>query len=215
MKKGGRNNNIMGLKEKLKSDPRIKELVMWMIHPPRRPRPRLWIRLFVNPFFHKKGKNSLIRHRHSRIDVFPYNKFDVGTNTIIESFTTINNGVGDVLIGNRCRIGIGTVIIGPVTLKDGSGTGQHVFLGGFNHGYKDGNENSSTQALDIKGIIIDEDAHIGANSVVLAGVTIGKRCQIGAGSVVTKSIPPYSVAVGNPCRVIKKYNFQTNEWEKA
>ncbi len=205
----------MGLKEKLKSDPRIKKLVLWMIQPNRRPRPRLWIRLFVNPLIHKKGKNSLVRRRQSRIDVFPYNKFTVGDDTIVESFTTINNGVGDVLIGNRCRVGIGTVIIGPVTMKDGSGTGQHVFLGGFNHGFKDGNQNSSTQALEIKGIVIEEDSHIGANSVLVAGVTIGKRCQIGAGSVVTKSIPSYSVAVGNPCRVIKRFNLETNEWEKV
>lgn len=205
----------MGLKEKLKSDPRIKKLVMWMIHPSRRPRPRLWIRLFVNPFFHKKGKKSLVRSRQSRIDVFPYNKFDIGSDTIVESFTTINNGAGDVILGDRCRVGIGTVIIGPVTMGNGSGTGQHVFMGGFNHGFKDGNENSSTQALEVKGIIIEEDAHIGANSVIVAGVTIGKRCQIGAGSVVTKSIPPYSVAVGNPCRVIKQYNPKTGNWEKV
>jgi acetyltransferase-like isoleucine patch superfamily enzyme len=205
----------MSLKEKLKSDPRIKKFTMWMIHPPRRPRPRLWIRLFVNPFFHKRGKHSLVRSRQSRIDVMPYNKFDVGADSIVESFTTINNGAGDVFIGDKCRVGIGTVIIGPVTMKDGSGTGQHVFMGGFNHGYKDGNENSSTQALDVKGIIIEEDAHIGANSVIVAGVTIGKRCQIGAGSVVTKSIPPYSVAVGNPCRVIKRFNNETKLWEKV
>ncbi len=205
----------MSLKEKLKSDPRLKKFVMWTIHPPRRPRPRVWIRLFVNPFFHKKGKNSLIRRRNSRLDVFPYNKFNVGNDSVVESFTTINNGVGDVLIGNRCRVGIGTVIIGPVTMKDGSGTGQHVFLGGFNHGYKDGTVNSSVQELDIKGIIIEEEAHIGANSVVVAGVTIGKRCQIGAGSVVTKSIPPFSVAVGNPCRVIKQFNHETQTWERV
>ena len=62
-------------------------------------------------------------------------------------------------------------------------------------------------------MVVEDEAHIGANSVVLSGVTIGKRCQIGAGSVVTKDIPPYSVAVGNPARVIKKFNFETNQWE--
>lgn len=206
---------IMKLKERLKSNQRIKKIIMWMIHPNRRPRPRLWIRIFINPFFHKRGKHSLIRKRNSRIDVFPYNKFDVGYDSVIESFTTINNGAGDVVIGDKCRVGIGTVIIGPVTMKNGSGTGQHVFMGGFNHGYQDGNQNSSTQPLDVRGIVIEEEAHIGANSVVLAGVTIGKRCQIGAGSVVTKSIPPYSVAVGNPCRVIKQYNHETKQWEKV
>lgn len=204
----------MGLKEKLKSNKNIKSLVMWMIHPPRRPRPRLWIRWFVNPFFHKRGKRTVIRFRSSRIDVFPYNKFSVGSDSTVESFTTINNGSGDVVIGNRCRVGIGTVIIGPVTMKDGSGTGQHVFIAGFNHGYADGSKNSSVQALDIRGTVIGEDSHIGANSVVVAGVKIGKRCQIGAGSVVTKDIPDFSVAVGNPARIIKQFNHDTQQWEK-
>jgi len=205
----------MGLKEKLKANPKVKKLVMWMIHPSRRPRPRLWIKWFVNPIVHKRGKNALVRYRHSRIDVFPYNRFDVGADSTVESFTTVNNGSGDVIIGDKCRVGIGTVIIGPVTMKNGSGTGQHVFMAGFNHGYSDGSQNSSTQALDVRGIVIEEEAHIGANSVIVAGVTIGKRCQIGAGSVVTKDIPPFSVAVGNPAKVIKQFNHETNQWERV
>lgn len=40
--------------------------------------------------------------------------------------------------------------------------------------------------------------------VVCGGVTIGEECVIGAGSVVTRDIPPYSLAAGNPCRVIRK-----------
>ncbi|MBT8187075.1 MAG: acyltransferase [Croceitalea sp.] len=97
-------------------------------------------------------------------------------------------------------------------MGNGSGLGQHVFVSGFNHGYTDASKNSSQQALDIRPTIIEEEAHIGANSVVLAGVTIGKRCQIGAGSVVTKDIPPFSVAVGNPARVIKQFNHDTQQW---
>jgi len=205
----------MGIVQKIKSNPKTKKLVLWMISPPRRPRPRLWIRWFVNPFIHKKGKNTVIRRRRSRIDVFPYNRFDVGCDTTIEDFTVINNGSGNVIIGDRVRVGIGSVIIGPVQMGSGSGLGQHVFVSGFNHGYKDGTKNSSVQALDIRPVIIEDEAHIGANSVVLAGVTIGKRCQIGAGSVVTKSIPPFSIAVGNPCKVIKRLNHETGEWEKA
>ena len=90
-----------------------------------------------------------------------------------------------------------------------------MFVSGFNHGYADGSKNSSEQALDIRPTVIEDEAHIGANSVVLAGVTVGKRCQIGAGSVVTKDIPPYSVAVGNPARVIKQFNPETQQWEKV
>jgi acetyltransferase-like isoleucine patch superfamily enzyme len=66
----------------------------------------------------------------------------------------------------------------------------------------------------VKPTVIEEDSHIGANSVILAGITIGKRCQIGAGSVVTKDIPPFSVAVGNPAKVIKQFNPETKVWEK-
>jgi acetyltransferase-like isoleucine patch superfamily enzyme len=203
----------MSIREKIKSDQRLKNFILWTLTPKRNPRPRLWVRWFLNPFFHKKGKGTLLRGR-SRIDVFPYNKFEVGNYSTIEDFTTINNGSGDVIIGNAARVGIGSVIIGPVTLGNGSGLGQHVFISGFNHDYNDGTRNSSGQGLVVKPVIIEEDVHIGANSVITAGVTIGRRTQIGAGSVVTKNIPPFSVAVGNPCRVIKQFNHETNQWVK-
>ncbi len=198
----------------IKSNPKTKAFVLWLIAPSRNPRPRWFIRIFINPFFHKKGKGSLIRRR-TRIDVFPWNKFEIGKLTTIEDFSTINNGSGDVILGDRVRVGIGSVIIGPVRMGSGSGLGQHVFVAGFNHGYEDGTKNSSLQPLAIKPVVIEDEAHVGANSVITAGVTIGKRSQVGAGSVVTKSIPPFSVAVGNPARVIKRYNSETNKWEAA
>ena len=52
-------------------------------------------------------------------------------------------------------------------------------------------------------IIIEDDVWIGANVVILKNVTLEKGCVIGAGSVVTKSIPAYAIAVGNPAKVIK------------
>lgn len=55
-----------------------------------------------------------------------------------------------------------------------------------------------------KPIVIEDCCWIGGGTIVLAGVTIGEGSVIGAGSVVTKDIPPYSVAVGNPCRVMRK-----------
>jgi len=204
----------MSIIQKIKSSKDLKQFVLWLITPKRNPRPRWWVRWFLNPFYHRKGKGATIRRR-SRIDVFPWNRFEVGELTTIEDFCTVNNGSGAVILGNRVRVGIGSVIIGPVTMGNGSGLGQHVFVSGFNHGYKDGSKNSSIQPLDIRPVIIEDEAHIGANSVVVAGITIGKRSQIGAGSVVTRDIPPYSVAVGNPARVIKQYNHSTGEWEKV
>ena len=64
--------------------------------------------------------------------------------------------------------------------------------------------NNTYDLLVKKEVIIDDESHIGANSVIVAGVHIGKRCQIGAGSVVTKNIPDNSFAAGNPCKVIRK-----------
>ncbi len=53
-------------------------------------------------------------------------------------------------------------------------------------------------------ITVGNNVWIGGGVTVLPGVTIGDNCVIGAGSVVTKDIPPFSLAVGNPCRVIRK-----------
>ena len=60
-----------------------------------------------------------------------------------------------------------------------------------------------TYALPVK---IEDNVWIGGGVIILPGVRIGKNSVIGAGSVVTKSIPENSVAVGNPCRVIRKNN---------
>jgi acetyltransferase-like isoleucine patch superfamily enzyme len=203
-----------GLKTRIKANPRLQKWVMWFISPRRRPRPRWYIRLIFNRFVHKRGKHSLIR-TPSRMDLFPYNKFELGDDSTIESFCVVNNGAGDVIIGSKAIIGIGSVVIGPVNMGKGSGLGQNVFVSGFNHGYKDGTRNSSEQPLDLRPVLIGEDSHIGANAVVLAGVKIGKRCQIGAGSVVSRDIPDFSIAVGNPARVIKRFNPVSGQWEKS
>lgn len=62
-------------------------------------------------------------------------------------------------------------------------------------------------------VLIEDDVWIGSNSVILSGVTIGRGSVIGAGSVVTKDIPPYSIAVGIPAKVLKKrFNDETIDY---
>src|SRR6476620_8510181 len=139
----------MSLTTTIKSNDRLKRLVHWRITPSRNPRPRLWIRWFVNPFFHKRGKDSVIRS-NTRMDVFPWNRFEIGALTTIESYALVNNGSGHVLLGDRVRIGVGSVVLGPVSMGNGSGLGQHVFVSGFNHGYSDATKNSSVPPLVIK-----------------------------------------------------------------
>lgn len=201
--------------DKIKGSPALKRFIIGLITSHKNPRPRLWVKWFVNPFVHKRGRGAIIRRRRSRIDVFPWRRFEVGRDALIEDFTTVNNGAGDVLIGDGARIGIGSVVIGPVRLGDRVGLGQHVFISGFNHGYGDGTRDSNEQPLDLKEVVIGNESHIGANSVVVAGVHIGERVQVGAGSVVTKDIPSFSVAVGNPARVIKRYDDALGAWVKT
>ncbi|MBL4677498.1 MAG: hypothetical protein JKY70_15040 [Mucilaginibacter sp.] len=67
--------------------------------------------------------------------------------------------------------------------------------------------------MGTKPVIIEDNVWIGETVSVLPGVTIGKGSIIGASAVVTKNIPPYSIAVGNPAKVIKTYNFESNSWE--
>ena len=64
-------------------------------------------------------------------------------------------------------------------------------------------------------VTIGDGCWIGEKVIILPGVTIGQKCVIGAGSVVAKSIPDYSIAVGNPARVIKRYDIGTRSWKDA
>ena len=63
-----------------------------------------------------------------------------------------------------------------------------------------------------KGISIEDGVWIGNNVLIMPGVKIGKKAIIGAGSVVTRDVPPYTIAVGNPARVIKQFNMEKQQW---
>lgn len=201
----------MSLTQKIKSNKKLKGVVHWMLIPPHQAKPRKWVSWFVNPFYHKKGKHALIR-RSTRMDVVPFNKFELGDFSTIEDFCTINNGVGDVIIGSESRIGMSNVIIGPVIIGNAVIFAQNIVMSGLNHSYEDIAIPISKQKETTAVIIVEDECWIGANAVITAGVTIGKHSVVAAGSVVTKSIPPYSVAVGNPARVIKRYDFQAKQW---
>jgi acetyltransferase-like isoleucine patch superfamily enzyme/glycosyltransferase involved in cell wall biosynthesis len=198
---------------RLKSRPRIKKLMLFLLVPKNQARPRLWVKLFVNPLKHKKGKHSTIRWR-TRIDVFPWNKFILGNDSTIEDYSTINNGVGAVIIGDRTRIGMSNVIIGPVTIGNDIMFAQNIVLSGLNHGYKDIDIPPSRQKTTMAEIVVEDEVWIGANAVVVAGVRIGKHSVIAAGSVVTKNVPPYSIVGGNPAKLLKQYNQETKTWER-
>lgn len=204
----------MSVVSRIKSNPKLKKLVLSLLIPANDHKPRLWVRWFLNPFKHKRGKGTIVRF-NTRMDLFPFNNFTLGKKSIIESFSVVNNGVGDVYIGNGSIVGMSCVIIGPVNIGNNVMLAQNIVISGLNHGYEDINIPPALQKVNCKIVNVSDDVWIGANSTITQGVNIGKHSVIGAGSVVTKDVPPYSVAVGNPARVIKKYDFDEQVWKKV
>ena len=204
----------MGLKEKIKSNGGLKKLVHWMLIPAGQARPRLWVQWFVNPFYHKRGKGSRVCSR-VRMDVLPFNTFELGPGSTVEDFSVVNNGVGPVIIGSNSRVGIGNVLIGPVTIGSQVILAQNVVLSGLNHTYEDIHTPIRLQKVTTAPIIVEDEAWIGANSVITAGVTVGRHSIVAGGSVVTKNVPPYSIVGGNPAKLLKQYNTETKKWERV
>lgn len=93
-----------------------------------------------------------------------------------------------------------------------------VFISDLNHGSYKGPDSDSplsipnTRKLSTNPIEICDNVWIGEGVCIIPGVRIGYGSIIGALSVVTKDIPDYSIAVGNPAKVIKEYDFEMNEW---
>ncbi|MBE9236551.1 acyltransferase [Anabaena aphanizomenioides LEGE 00250] len=105
----------------------------------------------------------------------------------------------DTFIGpNVCIAGPGNITIGKQCMI-ASQSGIYA----NNHNFTDTLLPMQKQGVTRQGIVIEDDCWLGHGVTVLDGVTIGKGSVIGAGAVVTKDIPPYSVAVGIPAKVIK------------
>ena len=95
-----------------------------------------------------------------------------------------------------------------------------VFISDHNHGVYSGSENDDNpnslpdkRQIICSKVIINDNVWIGEFVAILPGVTIGKGSIIGSMSVVTKDIPPNSIAVGSPAKVIKQFNFSKDRWE--
>ena len=91
--------------------------------------------------------------------------------------------------------------------------GPDVFITDHNHGMNPNTQGGySSQPLIVKDVTIEEGVWLGQRVCVMPGVTVGAHSIIGANSVVTHNVPPYSIVVGAPARVIKRWVFDQNKW---
>ena len=127
---------------------------------------------------------------------------DVGDETKIGAFVEIQK---NARVGRRCKISSHTFICEGVTIED------HVFIG---HGVmfiNDSYPRATTASGElqtaadwkVEHTMVKKGASIGSGATVLCNVTIGERAIVGAGSVVTRDVPPDTIVIGNPARVLR------------
>ena len=189
------------IREMLKSNGGIKRMVDLLIMNQRLTRPRWYVRLLA-PLYQHRAFSAKI-YSSVRMDTPPYRRFSIGKRSVVESFSCINNAVGDVVIGDYTRIGLHCTVIGPVTIGNHVNLAQGITVSALNHNFEDTRLRIDEQGVNTSEIVIDDDVWIGANAVITAGVHIGRHCVVAAGAVVTKDVPEYSVVGGVPAKVIR------------
>lgn len=123
----------------------------------------------------------------------------------------------DVIANYSLHIGV----CHKVTIGDNVLIASNVFISDHNHGKYAGSEQSSPlvipndRPLEVSPVCIGNNCWIGEHVSILPGVTIGSGVIIGAGAVVNTNIPDNVIAVGIPARIVKKFNFDTEEWESV
>jgi len=139
-----------------------------------------------------------------------------GSHSVVGPYSTLSAGVAPehvpdhdpvVRIGDGCVIGKGSAIVAhrSVEIGDDVWTGHHVFVTDANHGYEDVTLPPGVQFAAPEPVRIGSRAWLGHGVIVLPGSTIGEHAVIGAGAMVTGNIPAFSVAVGNPARVVRRH----------
>ena len=189
------------IREMMKSNGGIKRMVDLLIMNQRLTRPRWYVRLLA-PLYQHRAFSAKI-YGSVRMDTPPYRRFSIGKRSVVESFSCINNAVGDVVIRDYTRIGLHCTVIGPVTIGNHVNLAQGITVSALNHNFEDTRLRIDEQGVNTSEIIIDDDVWIGDNAVITAGVHIGRHSVVAAGAVVTKDVPEYSVVGGVPAKVIR------------
>lgn len=148
--------------------------------------------------------NLISLHRGVRI-----RSLNANSNVVIGNKVSLDRGVdiksnrGEINLGNRAYVGPYTCISGgDITIGENCLIASHCGIYASNHSFDDPLVDIIEQKSTFQGIAIEDNCWLGSGVKVLDGVTIGKGSIVGAGAVVTKNIPPYSIAVGVPAKVI-------------
>lgn len=169
--------------------------------------------------FKSFGKNSYIG-RHCITHFSRGGGVTIGSNVRFGNSArfSIYGPKAQIVIDDSVYAGTNVSIITADTVKIEKNVllASYISIMGHNHGMNpESNELYGKQPLVGAPVCIKEGAWIGERVCVLPGVTIGKKSIIGSGSIVTKSIPDYAIAAGNPAKVLKQYNFETHKWERV
>lgn len=115
-----------------------------------------------------------------------------------------------IRIGARSLIGEACILRGQggITIGDDVFLAPLVQMLAVNHVYHDTSRPISLQGITCQGITVEDGAWIGGGAIILDGVRIGKNAVVGAGAVVTRDVPDYCVAAGNPARIVRDLRSQ-------
>ena len=147
----------------------------------------------------------------SRVELFPGFRSIKSGQITIGDLTQIERGVvlrawgGSIILGTNLFLGEYTVIYGHggVTIGDNSLIAMHSRILSSNHTIPGRDGLIRYQPDMLLPTAIGKDVWLGAGVTVLGGVTIGDGCVVAAGAVVTKDLPPYSISMGVPAKVIR------------
>lgn len=155
------------------------------------------------PIFVKNPKGILIG---SKVRIYPglrIETYGVNGKIIIEENVSIGQNFHITSSGSPLIIGKNSTILG------------NVFITNIDHEYQQIDKPIFEQNFIQKKTVIGENAFIGYGAAIQAGTVLGKQCIVGTNSVVRGEFPDYCVIVGSPAKIVKKYNFEKNKWERV
>ncbi|MCT3834386.1 acyltransferase [Elizabethkingia anophelis] len=177
----------------------------------------LWIlrAILYKPFF---GKFDLPSYIGRPIFLFGINKIFIGKRVRIfpNVRLEVHGSDSSITIKDNVAIGQNVHITSGENLIIGESTTilANVFITNIDHDYKEINKHILNQKMIIRKTVIGDNCFIGIGAAIQAGSILGKQCIVGANSVVRGEFPDYCVIVGSPAKIIKKFNFKTQNWEK-